>query len=66
MVAQVNPSSIAAAAGVHEGDLIEEVNHHAVTTVSEFEQAMRSAGSQTVLLRVMRDGTGLYIAIEPN
>jgi serine protease Do len=66
VVAQINPSSIAAASGVQEGDLIEEVNHHAVTTVSEFEQAMRSASSQTVLLRVMRNGTGLYIAVEPS
>ena len=31
----------------------------------EFEQAMRSADSQTVLLRVVRNGTGLYIAVEP-
>jgi serine protease Do len=66
VVAQVDPSSMAAAAGVHEGDLIEEVNHHAVATVSDFEQAMRSAGSQTVLLRVVRDGTGLFVAIEAN
>jgi serine protease Do len=66
VVAQVDPSSMAATAGVHEGDLIEEVNHHVVTTIGEFEQAMHDAGSQTVLLRVVRDGTGLYIAIEPS
>jgi len=66
VVAQINPSSVAAASGVQEGDLIEEVNRHAVTNVSEFEQAMRGAGSQTVLLRVMRNGTGLYIAVEPS
>lgn len=65
VVAQVNPSSMAAAAGVQEGDLIVEVDHHAVTSVGEFEQAMRGASSQTVLLRVVRNGTGLYIAIEP-
>jgi serine protease Do len=66
VVAQLDPSSMAAAAGLKEGDLVEEVDHHAVTTTSEFEQAMRAAGSQTVLLRVVRDGTGLYIAIEAN
>jgi serine protease Do len=66
VVAQIDPNSVAATAGVHEGDLIEEVDHHSVATVSEFEQAMRGAGSQTVLLRVVRDGTGLYIAVEPN
>jgi serine protease Do len=66
VVAQVNPSSPAATAGVREGDVVEEVGHHAVATVSEFEQAMRGAGSQTVLLRVVRDGTGLYTAVEPS
>ncbi|MGB7680529.1 MAG: DegQ family serine endoprotease [Candidatus Acidiferrales bacterium] len=66
VAAQLDPSSLAAAAGIQEGDLIEEVNHHAVSTVGEFEQAMRGAAGQTVLLRVMRNGTGLYIAIEPN
>ena len=45
---------------IQEGDLIEEVNHHAVSTVGEFEQAMRGAAGQTVLLRVMRNGRALY------
>ena len=64
MSAQVDPSSVAATAGVKEGDLIEEVGHHAVMTVSEFDQAMHEATGQTVLLRVVRDGTGLYLAVE--
>ena len=64
-VSQVDPNSAAAAGGVQQGDVIEEVNHHAISTVSEFEQAMHNASTQTVLLRVVRGGTGLYLAIEP-
>jgi serine protease Do len=66
IVAQLDPSSMAAAAGIHEGDLIEEVDHKPVATANEFEQAMRAAGSKTILLRVVRDGTGLYVAVEPS
>lgn len=64
VVADVDPSSLAAAATLQQGDVIEEVNHHAVATVEEFNQAMQSASGQTVLLRIMRGGTGLYMAIE--
>ncbi len=65
-VSDVDPNSSAAAGGVQQEDIIEEVNHHPVANVSEFRQFMSDAGNQTVLLRVMRNGTGLYIAIEPN
>jgi len=65
VVSQVDPNSAAADAGIREGDVVEEVNHQAITTVSEFEQAMRSSGSKAILLRVERNGTGLYLALAP-
>jgi serine protease Do len=64
-VSQVDPSSTAAAGGVRQGDVIEEVNHHPVASVSEFEQAMHDASGKTILIHVVRGGTGLYLAIEP-
>ena len=64
-VSQVDPSSAAAVGGVQQGDVIQEVNHHPVTNVSEFEQTTHAASGQTMLLHVMRGGTGLYLAIEP-
>jgi serine protease Do len=63
VVSQVDPNSTAAASGIREGDVVQEINHHGVTSVSEFEQAMRSANGQPILLRISRDGTGLYVAI---
>jgi serine protease Do len=65
VVSQVDPNSAAAEAGIREGDVVQEVNHQAVNNVSEFEQAMRSSGSKAILLRVSRDGTGLYVALAP-
>ena len=64
-VSQVDPNSAAAAGGVQQGDVIHEVNHHPVSNVSEFEQAMHGASGQTMLLHVVRGDTGLYLAIEP-
>jgi serine protease Do len=65
VVSQVDPNSAAADAGIREGDVVTEVNHQPVTTVSEFEQAMRSSGNKAILLRVERNGTGLYLALAP-
>ena len=66
VVSQVDPNGAAAAAGIREGDVVEEVNHQPITHVSEFEQAMQSASGHAILLRVMRDGTGFYVAIAPH
>jgi serine protease Do len=63
VVSQVDPNGAAAASGIREGDIIQEVNHQAVTTVSDFERAMHSAGNRAILLRIVRDGTGLFVAI---
>jgi serine protease Do len=63
VISQVDPNGAAAAAGVREGDVIQEVNHQAVSSVSEFEHAMANTGNQAILLRIQRDGTGLYVAI---
>jgi len=62
LVSKLDPDSVAASAGIREGDIVQEVNHQVITTVSEFEQAMRNA-AQPTLLRVVRDGTGFYVAI---
>ncbi|MGB8493228.1 MAG: DegQ family serine endoprotease [Candidatus Acidiferrum sp.] len=65
VISQVDPDGAAAAAGIREGDVVEEVNHQPIASVSQFEQAMRSNSGQAILLRVVREGTGFYIAIAP-
>jgi len=65
VVSQVDPNSAAADAGIRAGDLVAEVNHQSVTSVSEFEQAMRNTQTKAILLRIVREGTGLYVAIAP-
>jgi Do/DeqQ family serine protease len=58
-------SNAAAAAGVQRGDLIEEVNHQRVSSVSEFRAALQKAGKNSVLLRVRRAQQGAFYLVVP-
>ncbi len=63
VISQLDPNSAAATSGLREGDVVEEVNHKPINSVNDFEHAIQSAGDQPTLLRINRDGTGLFIAI---
>jgi serine protease Do len=64
VVDQVSPSSSAAEAGLKEGDVIQQVNHRAVTNLSEFTQAVKSATKDNpILLLVNRQGNTLFLAV---
>jgi serine protease Do len=65
VVVQVSPQT-AAATGLRRGDVIEEVNRRSVSTVGEYEQAVRQAGGGEVLLLLNRGGSSLYIVIGQN
>jgi serine protease Do len=62
---QVSPTSAAFEAGLRRGDVIQEVNRRPIASVPEFERAVRQAGKETILLRVNRGGSTLFLAIEP-
>jgi serine protease Do len=65
VVTELDPSSAAAAAGIREGDVIQEVNHRPVRNVEQFRQALSASANQAVLLLVNRAGTTHYVVIEP-
>jgi serine protease Do len=60
VVTDIDPASKMADSGLQKGDVIQEVNHQAVTNVSEFQSAIRKAGSEPLLL-VNRDGRTLFL-----
>jgi serine protease Do len=62
VVTNVRPNSAAAEAGLQAGDVIQEVNRHAVRNVAEFRQALRGSNEETLLL-VNRNGRTAYVAI---
>jgi len=65
LVAEVEPGSLAALAGLRPGVLIQEVNRKPVRGVDDFQQAIeRAAGTGTILLLV-RDGRfSRYVALQ--
>jgi serine protease Do len=62
-VTAVDPSGAAAAAGIREGDVIEEVSRKPVRTAEELRAALKSAGSRPALVLVNRRGDSLYLTL---
>jgi serine protease Do len=64
VVSEVDPSSHAADAGLKPGDVIQQVNHQAVTNMREYTQAVgASKKDDSVLLLVDRGGNTLFLAV---
>lgn len=65
LITKVEPSSLAHAEGLREGDLIKEVNRVEVASVGEFTSAiMRVRRGDTVLLRVLRENHAFYVVLK--
>lgn len=65
VVTDLEPGSSAAEAGLQPGDIIQEVNHHEVAAVSEFERAVRQASREPIMLLINRGGSTLFVVVEP-
>jgi serine protease Do len=65
VVASVAPGSAAAAAGLRAGDVILEVNRHAVKNVDSWDHELKGQdGSKTVLLLIRRDQGTLFVPLK--
>ncbi len=65
VVTDVQSGSAAAEAGIRPRDVIQQVNHKPVTSVSDFENDLNQAGKQSVLLLVNRGGNTVFLVVEP-
>lgn len=65
VVTSVDPSSSAAAAGLQEGDVIQEVNRRPVHDAAQYHRAVARAEPQSVPLLVRRGEATHFIVIEP-
>ncbi len=61
VVTDISPSSPLESAGLQRGDVIQEVNHQPVKSVTQFEEAIRKAGKDPLLL-VNRKGSTIFLA----
>jgi serine protease Do len=64
VISNLDPMSPAAQAGIRQGDVIESINHQPVHSVADFERLASQAKGDT-LLRVNRQGNGLFVVISP-
>jgi serine protease Do len=64
VIVQVDPGTPAADAGLQRGDVIQEVNKKPVTSVRQFEDAVRAAGQAPILLLVNRAGSTAFVVVE--
>jgi serine protease Do len=65
VISQLDPNSPAAQGGLQEGDVIESINRQPVRNVGDFDRLAAAAKGQT-LLRVNRQGTGVFVVISPD
>ncbi len=63
VVAEIDPSGVAADSGVQEGDVIEKVNGQSVTSVEQLKSALDSNSGKPSLLLVNRKGTDLFLTL---
>jgi len=63
VVAEVDPNSPAGQT-LQPGDVIEGINRHPVNSVADFDRLAAEAKGET-LLRVVRQGNGVYVVITP-
>ncbi len=68
VVTSVDPSSPAAPAQppISRGDVIQEINHKPIRNLSDYRQAIATAGNQPVLLLVNHGGVTLYSVVQPH
>jgi len=64
VVSDLEPGSPAAQSGIQPGDIIEAINRHPVNSVTDFNRLAAEAKGQT-LLRINRQGNGLFVVISP-
>src|SRR5262245_35606251 len=66
LITRVDHGSVAQAEGLHEGDLIKEVNRDNVGSVGEFNGVISKLRSgETVLLRLLRENRAFYVVLKP-
>jgi serine protease Do len=66
VITSVEPGGQAEAAGLQRGDVIQEVNHETVKTLSDYQKvAEKIKKDELAVLLVNRQGNSLFVAINP-
>jgi serine protease Do len=66
VVEDVSPDGRAANAGIQQGDIIQEVNRQAVSSVDDLKAALkRSASDRPTLMLINRQGSDIFVTVRP-
>jgi Do/DeqQ family serine protease len=63
VVTEVDPSGVAAEAGIARGDVIMEINRKPVTSIDAVQSALSSAGDRPILLLISRGGQVVFLTV---
>lgn len=63
VVTEIDPSGVAAEAGIARGDVIMEINRQPVKTVDNVQSALNSAGEKPILILISRGGQVVYLTV---
>jgi serine protease Do len=66
VITDIDPNSPASAAGLQQGDIIQQVNRRPVNSVAEFNTAVRAGASRESTLLLVRSGQGTHFVVVPN
>jgi serine protease Do len=64
IITQVDPSSVAAEAGLKPGDVIEDINHHSVSGADDAVRLTEHPKEKRTLLRIWEKGTSHYVVVD--
>ena len=65
-VEDVDPDGRAAAAGLQPGDIIQEVNRQAVTSVDDLRTAVKKSADRPTLMLITRQGREFFVTVRPS
>ena len=65
VITSVDPSSAAAAAGLQQGDVVQEVNRKPVHNVAEYNRDLAAVHGQSILLLVSRGQATRFVVVQP-
>ncbi|MBX3325593.1 MAG: PDZ domain-containing protein, partial [Nitrospira sp.] len=65
VIMRIEPNSLAQAEGLHEGDLIKEVNRVETASLADYSAAIsKTRRGDTILLRVLRETRAFYVVLK--
>ena len=64
LIFSVEPGSIADNAGLARGDVIKEINRKPVMSMADFQDALKKAPAENILLLVTRGRTSLWVVVK--